>query len=516
MYNMLNNGFIQQRFNGNMNNKFIKGLAQSALALSLASLSLTSLAGAPGPFAPTDINFDLPITFEAGHDLIEVDGPGDFGTYAGAGAADTDDASSLVNVSTVFGAGFNFYGQNYSATTGFHIGSNGYVSFAAGVNAYNFPVDSWIGTPLFMMHEGDWDPTGAGYGSSAGGNSTGTNDVFYHLDNVNDIVTVTFDDIDCFPTLCAGSANQQTASQLRFHSIGSGNFVVEYRYENVGWGLGQSIGWTAGDLANFDRNYNTTNFATSSNISHPGVYAWMFVDGQQVSQGNVLEKSANGTIVGSLATVDADVGDTFTYVLLDDANGRFDLSIIDGITYVVVLDGGDRLDFDNNQTHDITVEVTDSFTNTYQETLTINVIEAPAFLTTSNIVVPVDEAMNLTIQTHVDQGTGIPTINATGLPAWMNFVDNGDGTVTLSGFPSFELTFRVTLTLTDTFGNVTTRTFNITVEEPKTKDGSGSGSSTTTTTTTTVTVTEEGGSGGSFGWLTLILLGGLLTRRKFN
>ncbi|MCI2285049.1 hypothetical protein L3081_18690 [Colwellia sp. MSW7] len=63
-----------------MNNKIIKGLTQSALALSLAFLSFTSSAGVTSP--PTDITLGLPITIEAGNDLVEVGGPGNFGVLA--------------------------------------------------------------------------------------------------------------------------------------------------------------------------------------------------------------------------------------------------------------------------------------------------------------------------------------------------------------------------------------------------------------------------------------------------
>lgn len=498
-----------------MNNKIIKGLTQSALALSLAFLSFTSSAGVTSP--PTDITLALPITIEAGNDLVEVGGPGNFGVLAPAGASQADDGVAAINVSSVMDSGFNFYGTTYNAATQFHVSSNGHVNFGTGFNNISPQIAGWNNPtrPFFIVHQGDMSTGHQGAGAaSTGGTSTGTNDVFYHLDAINDIVTITFDDVG----RCCGPVGTDTltAAQLRFHDIGSGNFVVEYRYENVGWALGQLLGWSAGDLINFNQDFNTTDFATKSNINHPGVFAWAFINGQVVeSSDSVLEGSANGTAVGTLNTIDPDVGDTFTYELLDDADGRFILADLnnDGIIYVVVADGGNRLNANNNETHDITVRVTDSQANTFDKTLTINVIKVPVFLTTSDIVVPVNESLNLTIKTQVEQGSGIPTITATGLPAWMSFADNGDGTVTLSGFPSFELTNRVTLTVTDSLGNVTSRTFNITVEEPEEKTEVDNN---LPATTTTVTITEEGGDGGSFGWLSLIVLGGLLVRRKFN
>jgi len=494
-----------------MNNKIIKGLTQSALTVSLAFLSFTSTAIAPS--APTDISLGLPITIEAGHDLVEVGGPGNFGILAPAGASEADDGVAAIDVSSVMDSGFNFYGTTYNAATLFNVSSNGHVNFGTGYSGYNPPIAAWNlpANPFFLLHRGDMSTSSQAAGAaSAGGTSTGSNDVFYHLDAINDIVTITYDDVGvcCSPV----ATDTLTAAQLRFHDIGSGNFVVEYRYENVGWASGRLLGWSAGDLINFNQSFNTTDIETKSNINHPGVFAWTFINGQVIGYDSVLEGAANGTAVGVLNTTDPDVGDTFTYELLDDADGRFMLSDInnDGIIYVVVADGGNRLNANNNETHDITVKVTDSFALSFEKTLTINVIKVPVFLTTSNIVVPVNESLNLTIKTQVEQGTGIPTITAAGLPAWMSFADNGDGTVTLSGFPSFELTNRVTLTVTDSLGNVTSRTFNITVEEPQEKTETGSGS------TTTVTITEEGSDGGSFGWLSLVLLGGLLARRKLN
>jgi hypothetical protein len=512
-----------------MNNKLVKGIVKNALAASLAFVSLSSIAAAPNT-APTDIVFGLPVDIVAGNDLIEVNGTGNFGIQQPVGYYD----ALPLDVSSVFSNGFNFYSTNYSAVNQFKFGGHGQVMFHSDATPFLLldPNSTEVGQdyfsyngPSFGLHPGLWCPLCSAVAASPGGNSTGTSRVYTHLDPINNVVTITYDDVinlltwNDYWTPNKNSLEQEpTAAQMRFHDIGSGNFVLEFRYENIGWGKSGVAGWSNDDNTNFVTLDQNTDYSTSSNIGQPGVYAWMFVNGQYVEStdtNKVLENSVNGTTVGALATTDVDANETFTYTLLDDAEGRFTLLVDNGITYVVVADGGIWLDFSDNETHDIRVRVTDSGALPFEKTLTINVIKAPVFNMSTDIRVPVDTAMNLTIQTNVEQGSGIPTITATGLPAWMNFSDNNDGTVTLSGFPSFELTFRVTLTVTDGFGNETTRTFNVTVT-PEPVDPEALDSGITTTETITVTVTDEDGKAGSFGWLMLLLVGGLMARRKIK
>jgi len=504
-----------------MKNKFVKGLVKSTLALSLAFVSLSSLAGSA---PPTDIGFGLPVVIEPGSDLIEVNSSGGFGIPQPAGYW----AGLPLDVSSVFSNGFNFGRTlnndiiNYSAASQFKFGGHGQVIFHSNIPRFSIldPNRTDVGQeysnlngPSFGLHAGLWCiECGAG-APSPGGNSTGTSRVYTHLDPINNVVTITYDDVknrqywNSYWTPNKNAGDQApTAAQMRFHDIGSGNFVLEFRYENIGWGKSGVAGWSNDDFTNFVTLDQNTDYSTGSNIGQPGVYAWMFVDGQVVSSGagsnKVLEGSANGTAIGSLSTEDPDDNETFTYTLLDNAEGRFILNIRNNVTYVDVADGGERLDVDENETHDILVSVEDSAGNRFEKTLTINVIKVPAFLTTTQIDVPVEEVMNVTIITRVEQGSPIPTVTAEELPAWMAFADNGDGTVTLSGFPSFELRFPVTLTVTDGFGNQTTQTFYINATEIDDIIISGP-------TTTTITSSD----GGTFGWL-LVLIGGAFFVRK--
>ncbi|MDJ0728888.1 MAG: hypothetical protein QNJ33_02740 [Crocosphaera sp.] len=80
------------------------------------------------------------------------------------------------------------------------------------------------------------------------------------------------------------------------------------------------------------------------------------------------ENSANNTVIGNLSTTDADAGDTHTYTLVDDAEGRFALS-----GNQIIVANGSLLDFESNSSHDITVRTTDSEGLAFDETFTITV-----------------------------------------------------------------------------------------------------------------------------------------------
>lgn len=84
----------------------------------------------------------------------------------------------------------------------------------------------------------------------------------------------------------------------------------------------------------------------------------------------IAEGAANGTVVGTAAATDTDAGETFTYSLTDNAGGRF---TIDGATGAITVADGSLLDYETATSHDVTVRVTDSGGNTYDETYTIGV-----------------------------------------------------------------------------------------------------------------------------------------------
>lgn len=87
-----------------------------------------------------------------------------------------------------------------------------------------------------------------------------------------------------------------------------------------------------------------------------------------LSASSVIEGAAVGTVVGTLSATDPTAGETFTYALLNNAGGRFSLN---GAQLVVA--NAALLDFETATSHAVTVQVTDSVGNTYQEVFTIGV-----------------------------------------------------------------------------------------------------------------------------------------------
>ncbi len=94
-----------------------------------------------------------------------------------------------------------------------------------------------------------------------------------------------------------------------------------------------------------------------------------------LSNASVAEHAVAGTEIGSLSAIDPDLNETFSFTLLSDAEGRFEIK--DG---KLVVKDGSKLDFLTAGSHEIKIQVTDSDSNTFEKTLTISVTDAPETL----------------------------------------------------------------------------------------------------------------------------------------
>lgn len=126
---------------------------------------------------------------------------------------------------------------------------------------------------------------------------------------------------------------------------------------------------------------------------------------------SVAETIAAGSVITTLAAVDPDAGDTFTFQLITDASAKFEI-----VGNQLKLKAGESLDFETAPSHAVTVQVTDQDGETYQEVLTINVTNvgnAPTDIAPDNATVAEDISTVTPIMTlsFVDPGPEFPGVH---------------------------------------------------------------------------------------------------------
>jgi len=127
-----------------------------------------------------------------------------------------------------------------------------------------------------------------------------------------------------------------------------------------------------------------------------------------ISNSTVAENQPALTEVGTFSAVDEDSSEDFTWLLVDDSDGNF--TLVNGNKLVTTAE----LDKEVQETHTISVQVTDSDNETYQKdftiTVTVNVVELSGEIT-SNVTWSADDYLLLTGQTFVKDGATL-TIEA--------------------------------------------------------------------------------------------------------
>ncbi|GAB5495479.1 MAG: hypothetical protein Phyf2KO_05590 [Phycisphaerales bacterium] len=125
--------------------------------------------------------------------------------------------------------------------------------------------------------------------------------------------------------------------------------------------------------------------------------------------GTVSENAAAGTQVASASVTDVDDGDTHSFELTDDAGGRFE---IDADGNIMVAEGA-SLDYEDASSHEVTVRVTDSEGETYEESLTITIgdlDEAPV-LDAQDITVNDGEMVTLSVNARTTDGVDFDSVD---------------------------------------------------------------------------------------------------------
>lgn len=120
-----------------------------------------------------------------------------------------------------------------------------------------------------------------------------------------------------------------------------------------------------------------------------------------LSQTSVAENLPIGTIVGALAGVDPDVSEINSWLLLDDASGRF---ILNGNLIVTNA----TLDFEAQQTYGLKVQLTDSDGHLFVKDVAIGITDvndtAPVLTSAANIAVN-ENTKNVVLLTATDADT---------------------------------------------------------------------------------------------------------------
>jgi VCBS repeat-containing protein len=156
--------------------------------------------------------------------------------------------------------------------------------------------------------------------------------------------------------------------------------------------------------------------------------------GITLSDSSVPENSANGTTVGTLSTIDVDVGDSYTYTLLDSAGSRFKL-----VGDTLQVDDGSQLNYETASSHTIQVRSTDEGGLSFTKSLIIQITD-------------VNEAPTAVADSYTTNEDVTLTIAAPGVLANDSDPDAGDtrtavllsgpsqGTLTLNADGSFSYT----------------------------------------------------------------------------
>ena len=121
-----------------------------------------------------------------------------------------------------------------------------------------------------------------------------------------------------------------------------------------------------------------------------------------LSSGTINENSTLGTVIGTLSAVDDDAGNTHTYQILSDPDGKFSLSgnqlLVNGL-----------LNFEQKASHQVQIRVTDNTSLTYTKTLTLTVADINDAPVTYNQTFNLAE--NSTVGALVVRANGLTPLN---------------------------------------------------------------------------------------------------------
>jgi hypothetical protein len=155
--------------------------------------------------------------------------------------AANDDGSAYVDLSSIFSDGLDFFGNTYS---GLYVNNNGNVTFNSAQSSYTPSVlTGATANPIIAPFFADVDTRGGAVTATPGGNSTGSNLVYWDLDATgNGVFTATWDDVGFYNN----NTSLLNAFQLQLIGMGNGDFDIKITYESINWTTGDASQGTNG------------------------------------------------------------------------------------------------------------------------------------------------------------------------------------------------------------------------------------------------------------------------------
>jgi T1SS-143 domain-containing protein len=239
-----------------------------------------------------------------------------------------DDNSETIGanlLNTVFSQGLNFFGTTYNAI---YLNNNGNITFGSPITSYTpEAISGGLSNPIIAPFWADVDTRGGvdtigtfpNVTLTPNGNSKGSNAVYYDLDAVNKVLTITWDDVAAYSS--PSNSNNTNAFQLQLINQGGGDFDIIFRYEAINWLYGTAsgmsparAGYTSGtggvsyELP-FSGTVNMANIDTTvGNSGITGVYVFQVRGGQVVDNNDrIIGGAGADTLAGGIGN------DTFVY-----------------------------------------------------------------------------------------------------------------------------------------------------------------------------------------------------------
>lgn len=130
--------------------------------------------------------------------------------------------------------------------------------------------------------------------------------------------------------------------------------------------------WQFTDLSGGGNDTITNIVSGGNNLTLQHASGVGFTTGSATDVLRVPENSADGTQVGIVVPTDIDGSSGHTFSLLDNASGRF---AIDTDTGEITIASTGLINHEDNSSHSITVQVTDGDGGSYQEVITIDIVD---------------------------------------------------------------------------------------------------------------------------------------------